>query len=363
MPTNCLSIHAKYACRHAGACCRTWTIPVDRRVIQIVEDGNIVPSGAYDALFVRSGNSDGTWQIARRGDGRCAFLLPGSPGLCAIHHAAGAGALPAACRHFPRKILRDGRGTFISLSHFCPTAASMLLASVPLAVVDAEPPLRLEEPIEGLDASEALPPLVKPGLLSDLDGYDAWERAAVATFARQDLTCRQALSVIASATEATRAWSPGTGSLSAHVESAFRAARTACEADADARAAGTAAALTADRLPEFAAGTRAPQRPQEMQGWPALERHDAALKNYLAARVFANWMAYQGRGLRSIVEWLRTCAALVALHLSRPEASGSSADGARFIHAVRMADHLMLHVVDAAALAGRFAILEGPDPR
>ena len=35
------------------------------------------------------------------------------------------------------------------------------------------------------------------------------------------------------------------------------------------------------------------------------------MKNYLAARVFANWIAYQGRGLRSIVEWLRTCAAIV----------------------------------------------------
>ena len=39
------------------------------------------------------------------------------------------------------------------------------------------------------------------------------------------------------------------------------------------------------------------------------------MKNYLASRVFTNWIAYQGRGLPvEYVEWLRTCAAIVAAH-------------------------------------------------
>jgi hypothetical protein len=97
---------------------------------------------------------------------------------------------------------------------------------------------------------------------------------------------------------------------------------------------------------------------------PAFTRFDVAMKNYLAARVFANWIAYQGRGLRSIVEWLRTCAALVRHHTSRRALdTGSAPDPADFVEAVRMSDLLLLHVVDTQAFAWRVAPLEGPDPR
>ena len=50
--------------------------------------------------------------------------------------------------------------------------------------------------LEGLDAREALPPLLRPGMLTDLEGYDAWERAAIALLARNDLTAGSALAML-----------------------------------------------------------------------------------------------------------------------------------------------------------------------
>ena len=45
---------------------------------------------------------------------------------CIVHRDLGEPHLPTTCRHFPRVAVQDRRGTFVSLSHFCPTAASML---------------------------------------------------------------------------------------------------------------------------------------------------------------------------------------------------------------------------------------------
>jgi Fe-S-cluster containining protein len=336
MPTLCLSVHAGYGCRRAGACCQNWTVPAEPHVLQVVEARRVRREGVKGPLFVPSTTPGDVsrWNVARDADGSCVFFDRDAGGLCAIHRDAGAGALPSACRHFPRKILRDRRGTFISLSHFCPTAAAMLLARDPLQVVEAHPPLRLAEPVEGLDATDALPPLVRPGVLSDLEGYGAWEQACVATFARADLCYQDALDLVAAATENIRNWRPGSGALSERVHTAFRDARPEMGADADA------------------------------QSRAIDPRFDVAMKNYLAARVFANWIAYQGRGLRSIVEWLRTCAALVRHHISRRALdTGSAPDTADFVEALRMSDLLLLHAVDTQAIAWRVAALEGPDPR
>lgn len=90
---------------------------------------------------------------------------------------------------------------------------------------------------------------------------------------------------------------------------------------------------------------------------------DAATKNFLAARLFANWIAYQGRGLLSIVQWVRAAAALVRHHVLRCALDIGRAPGPEgFIEAVRMADLLLLHVIDTQAFARCVAPLEGPDP-
>jgi hypothetical protein len=247
----------------------------------------------------------------------------------------------------------------------------MLLAPGALQIVEALPPLRLAEPVEGLDATDALPPLLRPGVLTDLDGYAAWEQACVATFARADLGYHDAIDVIADATSTIREWRPGTETLSERVHAAFRDARAGSGADphAHSRAIETVTAFCAARVAEeivrdhqLHATALGEERWLEQIG-PAF---DAAIKNYLAARVFANWIAYQGRGLRSIVEWLRTCAALVRHHLTARVADGQAGTAraeADFVGAVRAADSFLLHVADTQVFARRFAHLEGPDPR
>jgi hypothetical protein len=217
-----------------------------------------------------------------------------------------------------------------------------------------------------MDAAGALPPLVRPGMLSDLEGYAAWERACLATFARADLAWQRALDQVAAATERVRGWDPDAGPLASVVDTCFRDAQPGDATDAGAQARGieTVRSLCGDRVPPHL-------RPIDGfdDAWTALVApsfglFDTAMKNYLAARVFANWTAYEGRGLRTIVEWLRTCAAVVRHHLVRRALDSRFPPvPADFIEAVRRADFLLLHVVDTQAFARRAAPAEGPDVR
>ena len=76
------------------------------------------------------------------------------------------------------------------------------------------------------------------------------------------------------------------------------------------------------------------------------------MKKFLAARLFANWIAYQGRGLRSIVHWIRTAAALVQQHALRLAIESNQPPTLEdFTEAVRTTDLLLLHVIDTQAFA------------
>ena len=323
----CLQMHAAYRCRHAGACCSAaWMVPAEPHVLQVVRSRGILAGGT--APFIEQpGEADPV--VGRRQDGTCVFFDgPGGPG-CAIHSAAGAAALPSACRHFPREILMDPRGVLISLSHFCPTAAGMLWTRGPgaLTVVEAPASLCLDEPLEGMDARDALPPLVRPGLLGDFTGYDAWERAALGVLDRADIGPERALALIAEATEDVRGWAPGSETLAERVTRAFAPARTAHpDPQSDAR------------------------------------RIDAAIRHYLGARLFGNWIAYQGRGLRSIVAWLELALSTVHRELTRRELHRAEPTADEFVAAVGAADLYLLHSTDSDALGLTLAGVEGATP-
>jgi hypothetical protein len=261
-------------------------------------------------------------------------------------------------------VLHDARGTLISLSHFCPTAAATLADGGTLSIVSAHAPLLLTSAMEGLDAREVLPPLIRPGLLSDMAGYDTWERAAVDVFAHPDSTYQQCLTKLTGATERVREWRPGVISMSDYVSAAFEQPQIDCRelSSRDERLVERAAALTANLtggdvvgIPQFEAQwTRRIGKPA---AW-----FNRSMKRYLGARVFGNWLAYQGRGLRSIVEWLRTCAAIVRYFALRHAIeSERELDERDFIEAVRSADLLLLHVLDSAAFARTIATIEETD--
>lgn len=342
-------------------------MPAEPAVVEIVRARAIRRQEVDGPLFVRSTDAreEEAWRVARDTRGECVFYDRPAGGLCIIHRDIGESALPSACRHFPRKVLHDTRGSLISLSHFCPTAAAMLLAGGTISIVEARPPLRLELEMEGLDARNALPPLLRPGLLCDVDGYATWEQAGLALLARPNYRYTTCLADFAAATEVIRPWKPGTRALSECVLAAFAgtsadASRVACHDRAMQRVARLTAGSAGDDLRPI---------PNFEEQWHAragandIDWFDLGMKNYLAARLFGNWIAYQGQGLRSIVEWLQTCAAVVRhFALQRLIRSGLPLDHSVFTESVRSADLLLLHVLDSGSFARDVAPLEQSSP-
>ncbi|CAN5866296.1 hypothetical protein BH18ACI5_BH18ACI5_01110 [soil metagenome] len=252
--------------------------------------------------------------------------------------------LPASCRHYPRVVLRDDGGTRVSLSHYCPTAASLLVSKGELRVMLAPPGLVVDEPVEGLDARSALPPLIRPEMLADRDGYCAWETACVATLERHtDAT--GALGVIGLATEVLRQWTPSAGPLVDAVAGAFvTAEQTWSERPVPyARVGGQIVATLATTAP------RIPEKPCE-QLTADMER---AISNYLAARAFGNWLCYHGRGFRTIVAWLHACHDVV-----RAFAGSQATATVDIVSAIRSADFLMMHTIDSQAFADAAVSIE-----
>ena len=292
---TCLSFHAAYRCRQSGACCRAgWTVPFDANEREGVQ-----------ALRLTSGSliaaAGGVTVAARHADGTCTFF-DGESHRCAIHDAGGHAALPVTCRMFPRVALQDGRGTFISLSHFCPTAAALLFeesgnAWLPVGIVDAPPALTAVGPLDGLDARDVWPPLLRPGVMMDLESYGTWERLGVELLTREGIAPGTSLDALASTTGRITSWSPGGAEPLHHVvRDAF--------------------------------GMLAPP------GTGALEIQDRAVKRWLAARLFGNWIAYQGDGLQAIIRYLRGCLATFDIELAR--------DGSA-LEAIRRSDLLIVH--------------------
>jgi Fe-S-cluster containining protein len=294
---RCLSFHASYRCRSSGACCSAgWTIPFTEGELAAVRR---LPLAR--AAFVPL--SDGAAAARRDADGRCTFL-EGDTQLCEIHRVGGHASLPLTCRMFPRLVLHDARGTFVSLSHFCPTAASLLFEpGPPPTIVDAPASLIDVGALDGLDAREVWPPLLRPGMLSDLDSFAAWERLGVELLTRDGVSPRDSLAALDAVTRRIARWSPGASPLPAEVRDAFASA--------------------APRTSE-------------------LQRHDVAVKRWLAARLFGSWIAYQGESLRTLVRYLHACLDTFLLEMAR--------DG-HPLEAIRRSDRLIVHEASSQSLA------------
>ena len=366
----CLGAHADYLCRHAGACCSAgWAIPVEPDVssLLVVHFG---PRLGQGRIFVSEGASHGgppdgaAAVLGVQPSGACVFLEGDRGNLCAIHRELGVESLPMACRQFPRVVLEDPRGTLISLSHFCPTAAALLHASpsaTAFEIVEAPSALSLAGHAEGLDARHVLPPLLRPGMLTDHDGYDAWERRAIGVLARDDLTTARALDIIRTATLAVQAWRPGPISLRATVGREFdiaSARKPDKDLDGHAQAATNELDVARVRLAVDSVPPGLP-RPSVFEGfagsvdaWPG--EFDGVVRAYLAARLFGNWVAYHGQGLHAIVEYLQVALAVVKMEAVRQHASAAPSSPWQTVNeAIRNADLLLVHLADAKSMSRR----------
>ena len=382
--TRCLAFHSSYRCRHSGRCCTSgWPIPVEtglrRRLDEALARGALkLPAGGGHPFADEGEMPPGTQGILRvNAHGACAFYDHGSR-RCAVHSALGHDALPVSCQHFPRVCLVDGAGTFVTLSHYCPTAANLLfqdgpaapavgprfcLADERLAVVQA-PPGFAPMALEGLDARDALPPLLHPAMLMDAEAYHAWEAVVVGIFGGEG-PAEEVLAGAIRFTERLRTWEPPRGRLVEAVE-AQRGSPGGAERDGVAPAL-TAAALSLDRIVREAVppGLQAPSQPPEAANdfarfvapaWPAFAR---PVKRYLGARAFANWCAYQGRGLRTVL-----CSVAATLSVLRVEAArhcaqaGRPLDTSLLTEAFRSADLLIVHLGSREDLARRLSGIE-----
>ena len=288
-------------------------------------------------------------------DGRCVFFAGGAPNACAIQSEVGEEALPAACRHFPRVCLIDARGVFITLSHYCPTAARMLFRSdVRMRIVRAPEAFDSRLSYEGLDARGALPPLLRPGMLTDWEGYAAWEQHMIETLERDDLSPETALAVLQADALTVRAWRPSDGSLAGRVLSLARprpsrSAMAAFDECARAHNAVQAAVPPALRTVGLPPEVREADTHAVVPRWSA---YDRPIRRYLAARAFANWCAYQGRGLLTVIGSIRVALAVVRVEAARVCARDRGPlDEARLMDAFRQADLLLLHYASREGLA------------
>jgi len=263
---------------------------------------------------------------------------------CAIHRNFGVDALPSACRHFPRVCVLGPGIVSVSLSHYCPTAADLLFdESTDFGLVAGPRAFPSDWPFEGLDVRGAYPPFLRPGVLLGFDGLRAFEDRAVAVLSREPLWT--ALAIVEAAVEGARSWTVDAGPLCELVADSFVVTRRnsgdECRVTDPRRillAALTEGTTPAVGLPDFRPGPTAVSRSV-----------DLALRKYLASRLIATWITFQGDDLRSVVRYLRLCLDAVFLFEAarRPEES----DAVRWKEAIRHADLWILHYCDPDLLA------------
>ncbi len=379
LPTRWLSCHVRYACRHSGACCRAgWPLPVEAAVVSVIDEAVVrgqlwtVDGRAnwLDDSTPGPGDVRGTF---RQVDGGCVFHVPSPPltvatasraRYCSVHAGLGHQALPASCQHFPRVCLIDARGVRVSLSHYCPTAAAMIVDDDgPVTTVDGPPAVPGRAVPEGLDAREALPPRLTDRVLTDFEGVTAWEEHVVATLggAMTDRTAERALARVIADARRLEGWQPGSATSLAGAVAALTASGEAADPAAPARD----LAEPASWLPWLAiaaATCRAPwtwpAAPSDLAGLdaryvaPQWERHAAAVRRYLAARAFGAWVAYQADACTSLARWLTLCHAVLRIEAARAcAAADHRLDRELLITAIRQSDLLLVHYADSLAIA------------
>ena len=343
---------AGYRCGHSGSCCRAgWPIPVEAAPLRVLTEAGLRPvTVAHDG----TGAVGYAAILGRTPEHACVAHDPThSNGGCSLERALGPKGLPYSCRQFPRVLLGDGRGWHVSLSAWCGTAAA-LLASGGVAGVDflSYDHISADERVhvEGLDARDAWPPFLRPGVLAGLEAYDAWERRILLEWLAPGAAGRalvhDALADALRWTEWVRNWRAADGSLEARVARPWLRRPP--------HRPGQAATNPADVLRELRALVPETWRPTDWPagltdasfvGVPVTEREaHAALARYLGTRLLGSWVAYQGQGVRSVLASLCSSLALVSLALTAHP--GPTVSLGQLRTALRAADWLQLHLLD-----------------
>ena len=363
-----LSIHADYRCRHSGVCCTSdWDVPVEvplyRTLSEALSSGRLTPAAAPadgDPVFLTGPDlpDAAAAMVARTSAGDCVFYHRSS-GLCVIQRDEGEERMPLTCRHFPRLALRDARGTSISLTHYCPTAAAMLFRDdAPIEIVE-QPPAFPPGEYEGLVVgSDEWPPLLHPLMLMDIDAYSAWEHHMVARCGDEGLAPESVVATLERDARLLRQYRPGDGALTTAI-ARLPAAPVVVEAPLVLAASlqhhrEAVGAVPDDLKPEPDEEGLAQAYVEHVR--PQWHRWKPPLRRYLASKAFASWTAYQGRGVLTIVRGLDAALALVRVEAARRCRDGDRPLDADVLReAFRHADFLLNHLAVGEDLAAAWA--------
>jgi hypothetical protein len=297
--------------------------------------------------------------------GACPAFDKNGGSLCSIQRELGHQRLPASCRHFPRVALLEADAVRVTLSHFCPTAASMLFAesSGPTAVVADAAGIADRREYSGFDARTTIPPLLRPGVAMDEVACRLWEDYLLRTLTSPSCaTPEDALGRVVTSADRIRAWMVEQGSLESHV------ATTLAEGRVPSHRRWIMSLASAVRLFLVAAGSvpsglAAPGVPADAAtadtAWVRPQWRQGPLGRYLAARSFGAWSAYLGEGIRTQVAVLAVALAAVRIEAGRQAAlARRPLDDGMLLAAIRQADRLLHHLSDAPALVKSLAGVE-----
>jgi Fe-S-cluster containining protein len=327
MIVRSLTIHASYACAHSGACCTAqWPIPIEAdRLATLIEAerlGTLTPRSTRLTWYRKPPEAPPETPARLAFDERgCVFHDAAPAARCRIHSALGHDVLPLACRQFPRVSVIDPRGVSVTLSHYCPTAARLLERDIELGIIARPPAFPSTAEFVGLDVRTSLPPLLGPKMLMDWEAWWTWEELAVSAVAHASSPIA-AMEQLWWAVEAVRDWRPGAEPLLERIRRAF--------ADSHTVAAGAQPLSSASVVDGVVSAIPQGLRPRTLE---TVTTSPAAIRAFLAAHAFANWIAHLGRGLRT---WLRSIEAAYVLANE---------------YGVRQADLLLRHLADPHHLA------------
>lgn len=371
LPVFSLSIHARYGCRRALACCTSgWPIavepPIDAALREGLRRGWLrAATRSVTGLLPSVGLPGGPRTVLGTDDhGRCRFLEPALEDGCAVHRQLGADLLPASCRLFPRVCLLTPRGVSITLSHYCPTAAHLLFADDPLAIEEDPAAFPRNGRYEGLDARGALPPLLRPDVLMCWDSHARWERHAVDVFADRTWTPEDCLAQLREDAENARGWEPSRGPFAPfldHLLAREKAPRPPGGRGGFAEALNLRRAAVQSVPRAFGIAPTVPDLAEADERWvrPTWLTFGEPMRRYLAAKAFASWCSVQGRGLRTTVRALDTALGVLRYEAARLcAAAARELDAGLLLDAIRASDLLLVHLVSPEVLADRLSVVE-----
>lgn len=215
-----------------------------------------------------------------------------------------------------------------------------------------------------IDAEE-WPPLLHPQMLMDFEGYTAWEQHMVSRCAHQTASPESVIATLLRDARVLRAYQPESGPLTAAVN---RLPLEMIDAESE-----RILASSLDRFREVMAAVPDEFRPEpdEQMLAPAYEQlvlpewrtWKTPLNRYLAAKAFASWTAYQGRGVISIVRGLEVAMALVRVEAARQCRNANRVlDQELLREAIRSADFMLNHLAVGEDLAADWSQAEAVQP-